>query len=119
MSIFTKLLILFFPIIVFVILKLIFRLLKLKRYTKIKVIDVCLIFLIFGLEGFTKNATGFSILPYYLMLISGIGLVLLLLDLFYYKEFRFAVFFRHFWRILSLVTTVMYICLIVASLFLS
>jgi hypothetical protein len=100
-------------------LSLIFRLLKLRRYTKIKVIDVCLIFMIFGLESFTKNATGFSILPYYLMLISGIGLVLLLIDLFYHKSFHFSHFFRLFWRIVSMVTMIMYFCLVVASLFMS
>jgi hypothetical protein len=94
-------------------------LLKLSRYTKIKVIDVVLIFLIFGLESFTKNATGFSLLPYYLMLVSGIGLVLLLIDLFYYKSFHFAHFFRRFWRIVSMVTMVMYFCLIAAALFMS
>lgn len=119
MSLTTKILIVLFPIIVYVVLWLIFHLLRLKRYTKVHIIDIWTLFLIYGLVIFIKKATSFSFLPYYLMLISAIALVLLILDLFYYQKFKFSKFFKRWWRILYLVTVSMYFCLIIAVLFLN
>ena len=118
MTIFTKISIVFFPIIVYAVLWLIFRFLKLHHSKRIRVSDILVIFLVFGLESFIKTAAGTTFLPYYLMLASGIGLALLLIDLFIYKDFRFSKFFRRFWRVISIVTSVMYFCLILVALFL-
>ncbi|MFV0556295.1 MAG: DUF3397 family protein [Lactovum sp.] len=117
MSIFTKIAIVIFPIIIYIILRLIFKLLKIHHSKKIKISDVLFIFLIFGLNSFMKIARETSLLPYYLMLTSGIALVLLLIDLFYYERFVFPIFFRHFWRVTSLVTFIMYFTLIILFLF--
>ncbi|MDR0298881.1 MAG: DUF3397 domain-containing protein [Streptococcaceae bacterium] len=117
MSIWTKVFILVFPIIVYVVLNLLFKLLKIKNRGSIRVFDIFLIFLIFGLEGFIKNATGTSFLPYYFVLISGLGLFSVLIDLFVFREFKFSKFFKKFWRTLSIGTSIMYLCLIIAAFF--
>ncbi|MBB5887241.1 DUF3397 family protein [Lactovum miscens] len=117
MNIWTKIFIVLFPLIIYVVLNLLFKLLKLKKRKGIKVFDIFLIFLVFGLDGFVKNATSISIFPYYIMIASGIGLFLLLIDLLVHRTFQVNDFLKRFWRVLLIDSSVMYFCFIVATLF--
>ncbi|MCL2113196.1 MAG: DUF3397 domain-containing protein [Streptococcaceae bacterium] len=112
---FTKVLIALYPLIVFIALVFIFKFFKLRHITnrKLKIPDVFTIFLILGMQIFSKNATSISVLPYYLLIISGLALVLLLLDLFYYKHFTYRRFLKLWWRITFFITFIIYIGVIV------
>ena len=75
---FIKVLMALYPLIVFIALVFIFKFFRLRHLTnrKLKIPDVFTIFLILGMQIFSKNVTSISIIPYYLLIISGLALVL-------------------------------------------
>ncbi|PWR40840.1 DUF3397 domain-containing protein, partial [Listeria monocytogenes] len=67
------------------------------------------------MQIFSKNVTSISIIPYYLLIISGLALVLLLLDLLYYKQFTYRRFLKLWWRLTFFITLIIYLILIVIT----
>lgn len=114
---FIKVLIALYPLLVFIALVFIFKFFRLRHLTnrKLKIPDVFTLFLIFGMQFFSKNITSISILPYYLLIISGLALVLLLLDLFYYKRFSYRRFLKLWWRLTFFITLIIYLLLIMIT----
>lgn len=112
---FTKVLMALYPFFTFIALVFIFKFFRLRRLTnrKLKIPDVLTLFLILGIHLFSKNITSISILPYYLLIISGLALTLLLLDLFYYKRFTYRRFLKLWWRLTFIITLLIYIVLTV------
>ena len=110
-----KIFALLYPLIVWIVLVFAFKFLKLRRLTKhrLRIPDVFILFLIYGLHVFSKQFTNLTILPYYFLIISSLALIILLLDLFYYKEFRYRRFLKLFWRIAFIITFVLYIAMII------
>lgn len=113
-----KIVVFLYPVLTLLILGLLFRLLHLRRYTKIRVTDIWTLFLIYGLNTFFQTATGSGLWAYYLLLASVLALVLIAIDVFLRETFNFKDFFKRWWRILYLMTLAMYLCLLVALLFL-
>lgn len=107
-----KLLIAAYPILIFILIALFFSYFKIRKHLPVNVPDVVTVFLIIGLHLFSRQVTQISILPYYLILISSMALVLLLLDLFYYRHFRPKQFVRFFWRVTFFITLLLYICMV-------
>ncbi|GBG96014.1 DUF3397 domain-containing protein [Lactococcus termiticola] len=107
-----------YPILLFIFLVFVFKFFRLRKITnyKLKIPDIFTIFLIIGLEIFSKKLAGFGILPYYFLIISGLALVLLLLDLFYYKAFSWFRFLKLWWRITFFITLVIYVGLFIMVL---
>lgn len=114
---FIKVLMALYPLIVFIALVFIFKFFRLRHLTnrKLKITDVFTIFLILGMQIFSKNVTSISIIPYYLLIISGLALVLLLLDLLYYKQFTYRRFLKLWWRLTFFITLIIYLILIVIT----
>lgn len=114
---FIKVLMALYPLIVFIALVFIFKFFRLRHLTsrKLKIPDVFTIFLILGMQIFSKNVTSISIIPYYLLIISGLALVLLLLDLLYYKQFTYRRFLKLWWRLTFFITLIIYLILIVIT----
>ena len=114
---FIKVLMALYPLIVFIALVFIFKFFRLRHLTKrkLKNPDVFTIFLILGMQIFSKNVTSISIIPYYLLIISGLALVLLLLDLLYYKQFTYRRFLKLWWRLTFFITLIIYLILIVMT----
>ena len=114
---FIKVLMALYPLIVFIALVFIFKFFRLRHSTnrKLKIPDVFTIFLILGMQIFSKNVTSISIIPYYLLIISGLALVLLLLDLLYYKQFTYRRFLKLWWRLTFFITLIIYLILIVIT----
>ena len=110
---FIKVLMALYPLIVFIALVFIFKFFRLRHLTnrKLKIPDVFTIFLILGMQIFTS----ISIIPYYLLIISGLALVLLLLDLLYYKQFTYRRFLKLWWRLTFFITLIIYLILIVIT----
>ncbi|KZK45627.1 putative lipoprotein [Lactococcus cremoris] len=67
------------------------------------------------MQIFSKNVTSISIIPYYLLIISGLALILLLLDLFYYKQFSYRRFLKLWWRLTFFITLIIYLILVVMT----
>ena len=114
---FIKVLMALYPLIVFIALVFIFKFFRLRHLTnrKLKIPDVFTIFLILGMQIFSKNVTSISIIPYYLLIVSGLALVLLLLDLLYYKQFTYRRFLKLWWRLTFFITLIIYIIHIVIT----
>lgn len=94
-----------------------FQVFRLRHLTnrKLKIPDVFTLFLILGMQIFSKNVTSISIIPYYLLIISGLALILLLLDLFYYKQFAYRRFLKLWWRLTFFITLIIYLILVVMT----
>lgn len=107
-----KLLITLYPILIFTVIAIFFNFFRIQKHLPLNVPDVVTFFLIFGLHYFSRQVTHVSILPYYLLLISAMALILLLLDLFYYREFRAKKFLYFFWRATFFITLLLYICMV-------
>ncbi|PCS02984.1 hypothetical protein RU85_GL001482 [Lactococcus garvieae] len=92
-----------------------FKFLRIRQLTnrKLRIPDIFVLFLVFGLQLFSEQFTAINILPYYFLIISILALVLLLLDLFYFKDFKYKRFFKLFWRITFVITFALYIAMIV------
>lgn len=112
---FIKVLMALYPLIVFIALVFIFKFFRLRHLTnrKLKIPGVFTLFLILGMQIFSKNVTSISIIPYYLLIISGLALILLLLDLFYYKQFAYRRFLKLWWRLTFFITLIIYLILVV------
>ncbi len=104
-----------YPLITWLILVFAFKFLRIRHLThrKLLIPDVYILFLIYGLHLFSEQLTAVNILPYYFLIISVLALILLLLDLFYYKAFSYKRFFKLFWRITFVTTLALYIAMIV------
>jgi hypothetical protein len=109
----TNLLIALYPSLVFILVMILFNFFRIRQHLPFNVPDVVTFFLIFGLHQFSQRVTHVSILPYYLLLISTLALILLLLDLFYYRDFSARKFLHFFWRTTFFVTFLLYICMVV------
>ncbi|PCS00661.1 DUF3397 domain-containing protein [Lactococcus fujiensis] len=100
-----------YPILVFIALVFVFKFFRLRHLTnrRLKIPDVYTLFLILGLKIFSSQLVTISILPYYFLIVSGLALVLLLLDVFYYRAFVFRRFLKLWWRVTFIITFVMYL----------
>lgn len=114
---FIKVLMALYPLIVFIALVFIFKFFRLRHLTnrKLKIPGVFTLFLILGMQIFSKNVTSISIIPYYLLIISGLALILLLLDLFYYKQFAYRRFLKLWLRLTFFITLIIYLILVVMT----
>lgn len=104
-----------YPLLVFIVLVFVFKYFKLRHLTnrRLKIPDVFIVFLVIGLSIYSNQLASISILPYYFLIISGLALVLMMLDLLYYKNFVFRRFLKLWWRITFIITFIIYISFIV------
>lgn len=104
-----------YPLITWLILVFAFKFLRIRQLThrKLLIPDIYVLLLVYGLHLFSEQVTEVSILPYYFLIISALALILLLLDLFYYKDFYYKRFFKLFWRITFVITFALYIAMVV------
>ncbi|MEY8458646.1 DUF3397 domain-containing protein [Lactococcus ileimucosae] len=104
-----------YPLLTWLVLVFAFKFLRIRQLTRRKLLiaDVYVLFLIYGLQLFSEQLTAVNILPYYLLILSILALILLLLDLFYYKAFNYKRFFKLFWRLTFIITLALYIAMIV------
>ncbi|WP_172356205.1 DUF3397 domain-containing protein [Pseudolactococcus insecticola] len=109
----THILITLYPILVFIIVAIFFNFFHIREHLPLNVPDIVTFFLIFGLHKFSHQITQVSLLPYFLALISAMALILLLLDLFYYRVFVPKQFLKFFWRTTFFITLVLYIAMVV------
>ncbi|WP_172209219.1 DUF3397 domain-containing protein [Pseudolactococcus hodotermopsidis] len=109
----TNILIALYPLIIFIGVAFIFNFFHIRKHLPINVPDIVTFFLIFGLHKFSRLVTHISILPYFLLLISAMALILLLLDLLYYREFYAQKFIKLFWRTTFFITLILYLAMTV------
>ena len=104
-----------YPLLSWIVLVFAFKFLRIRQLTnrKLRIPDIFVLFLVFGLQLFSEQFTAINILPYYFLIISILALVLLLLDLFYFKDFKYKRFFKLFWRLTFVITFALYIAMIV------
>lgn len=109
----TLLCLVFYPILLFILLPLVFKFFRIRTFSSINVPDVMTFFLIFGLHYFSQKLTHMTIIPYFLMLVSVLAMILLLLDLLYYRSFAAKQFIHLFWRLTFFITLLLYICMVI------
>ena len=113
-----KIIALLFPIIAVFVLTLIFKFFNIRKYTGIRVIpDLITIILIIGVAHYSVKFTGASLLPYLGFLVSLMAIIILLLDLFVFRQFNSKSFLKLFWRLTFFLTFGMYYGMVLIQLF--
>lgn len=109
----TLLCLVLYPILLFILTPLVFKFFRIRTFSSINIPDVMTFFLIFGLHYFSRKLTHMSIIPYFSLLVSLLAMILLLLDLFYYRAFAAKQFIHLFWRLTFFITLLLYICMVI------
>ncbi|WEV60510.1 DUF3397 domain-containing protein [Streptococcaceae bacterium ESL0729] len=107
---------LLYPLLIIFILNYLFKFFKIRKYIGIRVPDIATLFLILGIYLFSLKLTTTSMLPYFIIMMSGLGIVILLVDLFYVRKFDRSNFFKLFWRLAFLASFIMYYMMAILSL---
>ena len=102
-----------YPIILLILMPLLFKFFRIRTFSSINIPDVMTFFLIVGLHYFSRKLAHISIIPYFSLLVSVLALILLLLDLFYYRYFSAKQFIHLFWRLTFFITLILYMCMVV------
>ncbi|WEV45015.1 DUF3397 domain-containing protein [Streptococcaceae bacterium ESL0687] len=106
-----------YPLLIIFFLNYLFKFFKIRKFTGLRVPDIATLFIILGIYLFSLKLTTTSMLPYFLILMSGLGLVILLVDLFYVRKFDRNNFLKLFWRLSFLIAFIMYYMMAILSFF--
>ncbi|WP_265455390.1 DUF3397 domain-containing protein [Enterococcus sp. HY326] len=82
----------------------------------LKTPDLAIPFLFVGLHEISRTVYGHSILPYFMIAVLILGIGVALFHAHYYREIMYGRFFKMFWRLVFLLTMVLYITLIVLTI---
>lgn len=105
-----------FPIVLFFACNFIIQSLSLVRRYKIKTPDLATIPLFMGIHGLSIDTFGVSAMPYLLILIFILGVVVAIGHARYYGDIQYKRYFKMFWRIVFLLTILLYVCLIIFNI---
>lgn len=106
----------FFPVIVLFASNYIITTLSLQKRFRLKAPDIATPFLFMGLHEISKDSYGMSILPYFFISILLLGCIVLAFHFVYYKDIQYGRFFKMFWRLVFLLTIILYVVLSVLNL---
>lgn len=106
-----------FPVIVLFACNFLRSSLSLIRKFNLKTPDLSVPFLFIGLNELSKEIYGHSIIPYFLIAICVLGIGVTVFHKHYYGEIVYSRFFKMFWRLVFLLSMVLYATLIVLTVF--
>ncbi|EOL48928.1 DUF3397 domain-containing protein [Enterococcus phoeniculicola] len=115
----TSLVVLFwyiYPIIVLFACNFLVTTFSLTQRFKIKVPDISIPFLLIGLHELSRNTTSKSILPYFLISVLLLGILIAVFLAYYKGEIVYPRYFKMFWRLVFLLSMVVYILVVLISI---
>lgn len=83
----------------------------------LKTPDLAVLFLFVGLHELAQTVYGHSILPYFMIAVLILGIGVALFHAHYYREIMYGRFFKMFWRLVFLLSMVLYSTLIILTIF--
>lgn len=105
-----------FPVILLFACDFIVNTLGLTKRFKIKMPDLAVPFLLLGIHEISRHMSSFSILPYYLLSITLLGIGIVLFQAYHFREITYGRFFKMFWRMTFLLTLLLYLIMIIISI---
>lgn len=88
----------------------------LTKRLKIKAPDLAVPFLFLGLHQLSRNTFTHSVLPYFLISILLLGIGVAIFHAYYYGEILYGRYVKMFWRLVFLLSMVLYLVLIVLNI---
>lgn len=88
----------------------------LNKRLKIKAPDLAVPFLFLGLHQLSRNTFTHSVLPYFLISILLLGIGVAIFHAYYYGEILYGRYAKMFWRLVFLLSMVLYLVLIVLNI---
>lgn len=86
------------------------------RRLKLKTPDVAVPLLFLGLHELSKEVYNHSIFPYFMIAILVLGIGVVLFHAYYYREILYGRYFKMFWRLVFLLSMVLYGTMIVLTI---
>ncbi|URZ87723.1 DUF3397 family protein [Floricoccus penangensis] len=110
-----KIFALIYPIIIILLVSLFFRFFHIRSFSKFRVPDLATFFIIFGIRFFSLKFTQMSALPYFLIIISIVGLIILFNQLFRLRRFDLGSFIKLFWRLTFFIALAFFYAMVIIS----
>ncbi|MBO0473107.1 lipoprotein [Enterococcus sp. DIV0840] len=105
-----------FPVIVLFACNFIISTFSLTERFKVKAPDISIPFLFIGLNELSKDSYGQSIVPYMVISVLLLGICVAVFQAYYYGEILYGRYFKMFWRLVFLLSLVLYAVLILLNI---
>ncbi|MGX7149172.1 DUF3397 domain-containing protein [Enterococcus ureasiticus] len=106
-----------FPVIVLFACNFIISTFSLTERFKVKAPDISIPFLFIGLNELSKDSYGQSIVPYMVISVLLLGICVAVFQAYYYGEILYGRYFKMFWRLVFLLSLVLYAVLVLLNIF--
>lgn len=105
-----------FPVIVLFACNFIISTFSLTERFKVKAPDISIPFLFIGLNELSKDSYGQSIVPYMVISVLLLGICVAVFQAYYYGEILYGRYFKMFWRLVFLLSLVLYGVLVLLNI---
>ncbi|EOI05159.1 lipoprotein [Enterococcus moraviensis ATCC BAA-383] len=105
-----------FPVIVLFACNFIISTFSLTERFKVKAPDISIPFLFIGLNELSKDSYGQSIVPYMVISVLLLGICVAVFQAYYYGEILYGRYFKMFWRLVFLLSLILYAVLILLNI---
>lgn len=105
-----------FPVIVLFACNFIISTFSLTERFKVKAPDISIPFLFIGLNELSKDSYGQSIVPYMVISVLLLGICVAVFQAYYYREILYGRYFKMFWRLVFLLSLILYAVLILLNI---
>ncbi|HAP6806382.1 TPA: DUF3397 family protein, partial [Enterococcus faecium] len=105
-----------YPVIVLFGCQFLVKLFSLNRRFKIKAPDLAIPFLWGGMHALSRNTGTISILPFFFISVLLMGICIAVFQAYYYEEIIYPRYFKMTWRLVFLLTIVLYAVLIIVNI---
>ncbi|MBO0422661.1 hypothetical protein BCR22_06885 [Enterococcus plantarum] len=105
-----------FPVIVLFASNFIISTFSLTERFKVKAPDISIPFLFIGLNELSKDSYGQTIVPYMIISVLLLGICVAVFQAYYYGEILYGRYFKMFWRLVFLLSLVLYAVLILLNI---
>ncbi|MBO0470772.1 DUF3397 domain-containing protein [Enterococcus sp. DIV0242_7C1] len=105
-----------FPVIVLFACNFIISTFSLTERYKVKAPDISIPFLFIGLNELSKDSYGQSIVPYMIISVLLLGICVAVFQAYYYGEILYGRYFKMFWRLVFLLSLILYALLILLNI---
>ncbi|MBM7689509.1 hypothetical protein BCR24_12135 [Enterococcus ureilyticus] len=105
-----------FPVIVLFACNFIISTFSLTERFKVKAPDISIPFLFIGLNELSKDSYGQSIVPYMIISVLLLGICVAVFQAYYYGEILYGRYFKMFWRLVFLLSLVLYAVLVLLNI---
>ncbi|MDT2834857.1 DUF3397 domain-containing protein [Vagococcus carniphilus] len=107
-----------FPVLLLFVSSIIIKKMSLERKYGIKAPDIATPFLLVGIHYLSKMTFDESFLPYTLLIVLLVSMLIAVFQAYQFKEIKYKRYLKMVWRIVFLITLLIYFLLIIASIIL-